>query len=42
MDLKDASLHIPIRQEFQRYLRFVHMNVVYTFTALPFGLATAP
>ena len=42
VDLKDAYLHIPIHPEFQRYLRFVHQDVVYAFQALPFGLATAP
>ncbi len=42
IDLKDAYLHIPIHQEFRRYLRFCLEGKVYQFVALPFGLSTAP
>ena len=34
--------HIPIGQRSRKYLRFFLNNQTYQFTALPFGLATAP
>ncbi|KAJ8039201.1 Ecotropic viral integration site 5-like [Holothuria leucospilota] len=42
IDLKDAYLHVPIHPLYQRFLAFRYRGVVYTFRALPFGLATAP
>ena len=42
LDLKDAYFHIPIHRESRRYLRFLHLGVVWQFKALPFGLNTAP
>lgn len=42
VDLKDAYLHIPIRLEDQRFLAFRYKAIDYRFTALPFGLSTAP
>ena len=42
IDLKDAYFHIAIHTEFQRYFRFVANGKQYQYTALPFGLASAP
>lgn len=42
IDLKDAYFHIAIHESCYRYLRFMVGNRVYEYTALPFGLATAP
>ena len=42
LDLQDAYFHIPIRQKFQKFLKFCLMGIVYKFLALCFGLATAP
>lgn len=42
IDLKDAYLHIPIHQSHRRFLAFRYRQVDYQFTALPFGLSTAP
>ncbi len=43
IDLTDAYLHVPIRPEHQRYLRFaVSQTEAYQFRALPFGLSSAP
>ena len=42
IDLSDAYLHIPIHPNSRKYLRFGYMSLVYQFTSLPFGLATAP
>ena len=42
IDLKDAYLHVPMHPNTRRYLRFAIDNQVYTFRAMPFGLATAP
>ena len=42
LDFSDAYFHIPISQRSWKYLRF-HLNgQTYQFTALPFGLSTAP
>ena len=38
LDISDAYFHIPIR----KYLRFFLSNQTFQFTALPFGLPTAP
>jgi hypothetical protein len=42
LDLKDAYLHVPIRPEDQKWLRFELGEQVYQFRCLPFGLSTAP
>ena len=42
IDLKDAYLHIPIRSDHRKYLRFLYRGTRYEFAALPFGLSTAP
>ena len=42
IDLSVAYLHIPIRPNSRKYLRFCHRSQVFQFTSLPFGLATAP
>ena len=42
LDLKDAYFHIPIRKQYQRFLKFCILGVVYKFVALCFGLSTAP
>ena len=41
-DFSDAYFHLPISQRSQKYLRFFLRKKAYQFTALPFGLATAP
>ena len=42
LDLKDAYLHVPINPHHWRFLRFLYDGTLYEFTALPFGLSTAP
>ena len=42
IDLSDAYHHIPIHQNSRKYLRFCHNSLVFQFTSLPYGLATAP
>ncbi|CAJ0919880.1 unnamed protein product [Ranitomeya imitator] len=42
IDIQDAYLHIPIFPLHQRFLRFAVNNLHFQFTALPFGLASAP
>ena len=42
LNLKDAYLPIPIYQAHQKYLRFWWKGNLYKYTALLFGLATAP
>ena len=42
IDLKEAYLQIPVHLESRRFLRFVVHGQVYQFTALCFGLSTAP
>ena len=42
IDLKEAYLKIPVHPECRRFLRFVAHGQVYQFTALCFGLSTAP
>ena len=42
IDLRDAYLHIPIREADQRFLAFTFEGRDYQFRALPFGLSTAP
>ena len=42
LDLKDAYLTIPVHPTHQQFLRFQWQQKVYQYTALPFGLASAP
>ena len=42
VDLQDAYLHVPVREDDRRYLAFRYRNVDYQFQTLPFGLSTAP
>ena len=42
IDLSDAYLHIPIHPNSRKYLRFYYRSLVFQFTSLSFGLATAP
>ena len=42
LDFSDAYFHIPISQRSQKYLRFHLNSQTFQFTALPFGLSTAP
>lgn len=42
LDLEDAYFLIPIHEKHRRYLRFQWRKTTYQFTALPFGLSTAP
>ena len=39
IDLTDAYLHVPIHRQSRKYLRFVHEDQVYHFSALPFGMS---
>ena len=42
IDLREAYLQVPIHPESRRFLRFVAHGRFYQFTALCFGLSTAP
>ncbi|KAK3884881.1 hypothetical protein Pcinc_010855 [Petrolisthes cinctipes] len=42
IDLKDAYLHVPIRQCLHKYLAFSFGSKLYFFRSLPFGLNVAP
>ena len=42
LDFIDAYFHIPINQRSRKYLRFHIRGQTFQFTALPFGLSTAP
>lgn len=42
IDLKESYFLIAICQEHRKYLRFQHLNQLYEFTAMPYGLCTAP
>ena len=42
LDFSDAYFHISISQRSRKYLRFFLGSKAYQFTALPFGLPTAP
>ena len=42
IDLTDAYLHVPIHRQSRKYLRFVHKDQVYHFSALPFGMSLSP
>ena len=39
IDLTDAYLHIPIHHQSCKYLRFIHEDQVYHFTALQLGMS---
>lgn len=42
LDLEDAYLLVPIFEGHRKFLRFQWRNKTFEFTALPFGLSTAP
>jgi hypothetical protein len=42
IDLKDAYLSVPMREDCRRFLRFQWKGVIYEFVCLPFGLPSAP
>ena len=42
IDLKDAYFHIPVHPTARKYLRFTHLQEIYQFKALPFGLTSVP
>ena len=42
IDLREASLQVPVHPESRRFLRFVAHGRAYQFTTLCFGLSTAP
>ena len=42
LDLKDAFPHIPIHPHSSKYLRFVWLNELLQWIALPFGLTCSP
>ena len=42
IDLTDAYLHVQIHRQSRKYLRFVHEDQVYHFSALPFGMSLSP
>ena len=42
IDIKDAYLHIPVRESYRKYLRFSVGREVFQFRTLPFGLSVAP
>ena len=42
IDLKEAYLKVPVHPDSRRFLRFVAQGNVYQFSALCFGLSTAP
>ena len=42
IDLKEAYLQVPVHPDSRRFLQFLAQDKVYQFTALCFGLSTAP
>ena len=42
LDLTDAYFHIPVAIKYRKFMRFVIDNQIYQFSAMPFGLSTAP
>ena len=42
IDLRDAYYSVPLCKEHQKYLKFSWINILYKFTCLPNGLASAP
>ena len=42
LDLEDAYLLVPLEKQHRKYIRFQWHKATYEYTALPFGLSTAP
>ena len=42
IDIKDAYYSIPILEQHQKLLKFIHKNCLYKFTALPNGYTEGP
>ena len=42
IDLTDVYLHVPIHRQSRKYLRFVHEDQVYHFSALLFRMSLSP
>ena len=42
LDLTDAYFHIPVAIKYRKFMRFVIDDQIYQFSAMPFGLSTAP
>ena len=42
VDIKGAYYSIPILEEHQKLLQFLHKNILYKFTALPNGYTEGP
>ena len=42
LDIKDAYFHVPVNNEFRRYLAFEWNEEWWQFRVMPFGLTTAP
>ena len=42
IDLRDAYYSVPVCTDHQKYLKFSWRNILYKFTCLPNGLASAP
>ena len=42
IDIKDAYYRIPILEQHQKLLKFIHKNCLYKFTALPNGYTEGP
>ena len=42
LDLKDAYLHIPVHDEFKKYLRFTWLGELLEWQVIPFGLTCSP
>lgn len=42
VDLREASLHVPIRPSHRQFLRFCYVGNHFQYRALPFGLFSAP
>lgn len=42
IDLKDAYFLIPVHLSHGNFFRFIYKDVLYEFTCVPFGLASAP
>lgn len=42
IDLEDSYLLVPVHVSCQKYLRFLFQGEIFEFTAMPFGLSSAP
>ena len=42
VDLKDAFLHVPMRAQIKKFLRFKWRRKLYEWQVLPFGLKCSP